>query len=102
MKMLRTEHKLKLGFTPLYMLDHTDLNICYLNSRSLHKYIEDVQKDINYSSTDILIFAETRFSPLDSDEMYIIDGFRLFRNDILNYRIGRPYMVGQLFIYESH
>ena len=49
MEMLRTEHKLKLCFTPLYMLDHTDLNICHLNSRSLHKHIEDVRKDINYS-----------------------------------------------------
>ena len=91
MEMLRTEHKLELCFKPLYMLDHNDLKICYLNSRSLHKHIQDVRKDINYSSTDILIFAETRFSPLDSDEMYIIDGFRLFRNDILSSRIGRPY-----------
>ena len=76
--MERTEHCLKLCFTPLYMLDHSDLKICYLNARSLHKHIEDVRKDPNYSSTDILIFTETRFSPLDPDEMYTIDGYRLF------------------------
>ena len=91
MEMLRTEHKLKLCFTPLYMLDHNELKICYLNARSLHKHIQDVRKDINYCSIDILIFAETRFSPLDSDEVYNIDGFRLFRNDILNSRNERPY-----------
>ncbi len=85
MEILRTEHRLKLCYTPLYNLDHSDLKICYLNARSLHKHIEDVtdvQKDINYSSTDILIFSETRFSPLDADEMYSIDGYRLFRNDM--------------------
>jgi hypothetical protein len=92
MEILRTEHCLKLCFTPLYMLDHSDLKICYLNARSLHKHIEDVRKDPNYSSTDILIFTETRFNPLDPDEMYTIDGYRLFRNDISNYSgPTRPY-----------
>ncbi len=92
MEILRTEHSLKLCYTPLYNLDHSDLKICYLNARSLHKHIEDVRKDINYSSTDILIFSETRFSPLDADEMYSIDGYKLFRNDILNYSgPARPY-----------
>ncbi|CAB4003268.1 ATP-dependent DNA helicase PIF1 [Paramuricea clavata] len=92
MEMLRTEHCLKLCFTPLYMLDHSNLKICYLNAQSLHKHIEDVRKDPNYFSTDILIFTETRFSPLDPDEMYTIDGYRLFRNDISNYSgPTRPY-----------
>ncbi len=103
MEILRTEHRLKLCFTPLYDLDQADLKICYLNARSLHKHIEDVRKDIHYSSTDILIFSETRFSPLDADEMYSIDGYRLFRNDISNYSgPTRPYMVEQLFTVESH
>ena len=82
MEILRTKHSLKLCFTPLYMLDHSDLKICYRNARSLHKHIEDVRKDINYSSTAILIFSETRFGPLDPDEMYSINGYSLFRNDI--------------------
>ena len=92
MEMLRTERSLKLCFTPLYMLDHSDLKVCYLNARSLHKHIEDVRKDINYSSTDIVIFTETRFSPLDPDEMYNINGYRLFRNNISQFSgPGRPY-----------
>ena len=41
---------------------------------ALHKHINDVRKDINYLSTDILIFTETRFSPHDPDEMYPIEG----------------------------
>ena len=57
MEILRTEKPLKVCFTPLCMLNHSDLKVCYLNSRSLHiKHIEDVRKDVNYSSTDILVF----------------------------------------------
>ncbi len=100
MELLRTEHSLKLSYTPLYNLDHSSLKICYLNARSLHKHIEDVRKDINYSSTDLLIFTETRFSPSDPDEMYSIDGYRLFRNDISNYSgPTRPY--GRTAVYSQ-
>ena len=90
MELLRNECKLNLCFTPLYMLENTDLKICYLNARSLHKHINDVQKDINYLSADILIFTETRFSPHDPDEMYPIEGYELFRNDDIS-NVNRPY-----------
>ena len=65
MQLLRNEYKLDLCFAPLYMLENTDLKICYLNARSLHKHIDDVRKDINYLLGDILIFTETRFSSHD-------------------------------------
>ncbi|CAB3983616.1 ATP-dependent DNA helicase PIF1 [Paramuricea clavata] len=90
MQLLRNEYKLDLCFTPLYMLNRSDLKICYLNARSLHKHIQDVRKDINYSSADILIFAETRFCSQDPDEMYEIEGYRLFRNDDTS-DSNRPY-----------
>ena len=90
MQLLRNEYKLVLCFTPLYLLNHADLKICYLNARSLHKHIDDVRKDINYSSADILIFTETRFSPNDPDEMYAIEGYELFRNDDIS-NVNRPY-----------
>ena len=79
MQLLRNEYKLDLCFTPLYMLENTDLKICYLNTRSLHKHIED-----------ILIFTETRFSPHDPDEMYAIEGYELFRHDDIS-NVNRPY-----------
>ena len=90
MQLLRNEYKLDLCFTPLYLLENTDLKICYLNTRSLHKHIHDVRKDINYLSTDILIFTETRFSPHDPNEMYAIEGYDLFRNDDFS-NVNRPY-----------
>ena len=81
MQLLRNEYKLDLCFTPLYMLANTDLKICYLNARSLHKHTEDVQKDTNYLSADITIFIETRFSQNDPDQMCAIEGYKLCRND---------------------
>ncbi|CAB3999556.1 ATP-dependent DNA helicase PIF1 [Paramuricea clavata] len=92
MEILRTEQSLNLCFKPLYMLDQSDLKVCYLNARSLHKHIEDVRKDINYSSIDIVIFTETRFNSSDTDDIYNIDGYRLFRNDVSQGTgPGRPY-----------
>ena len=90
MQLLRSEYKLNLCFTPLYMLENTNLKICYLNARSLHKHIDDVRKDINYLSADILIFTETRFSPHDPDEMYAIEGYELFRNNETS-NVSRPH-----------
>ena len=96
MGILRTKKPLKLCFTPLNMLNHSDLKVCYLNTRSLHikhsKHIEDVRKDVNYSSTDILVFSATRFSPLDPDDIYNINGYMLFRNSSSDSSgSGRPY-----------
>ena len=90
MQLLRNEYKLDLCFTPLYMLENTALKVCFLNRRSLHKHIDDVRKDVNYLSADILIFTETRFSPHDADELYAIEGYELFRNDEIS-NLNRPY-----------
>ena len=58
--------------------------MCYLNARSVHKHIQYFAKDLNYSSSDINIFAETRFSSHDANGMYDISGYNHFRNDNLN------------------
>ena len=44
-----------------------------LNARSLHKHIEDVRRDINYSKTDISIFSELRFTQLDNDKLSLLE-----------------------------
>ena len=38
--------------------------------QGLYTDIEHVRNDLNYSSTDIKIFLETRFSHFDHDNMY--------------------------------
>ena len=44
--------------------------ICYLNAWSLHKHVNDVRHDLNFTNTDINIFSETRFISSDDDIMY--------------------------------
>ena len=56
----------------------------------MHKHIDDVRKDLNYSSTDVNIFAETRYAHSDND-IYAIDGYSLFRNDSTSTCGMRPF-----------
>lgn len=81
MQQLRTGHHTKLTNTPIYELDPNTFKICFLNSRSLHKHIEDIRSDLNYSNMDINIFSETRLYHLDSNASYAISGYTIFRND---------------------
>ena len=78
MQQLRTDHHTKLSNTPIYELDPNTFKICFLNSRSLHKHIEDIHSDLNYSNMDINFFSETRLHHLDS---YAISGYTTFPND---------------------
>ena len=93
MERLRTIAKLELCISPLYHITGSLLKLCYLNARSVHKHIQDLCKDFNYSSSDINIFAEARFSSQDPDDMYEISGYNLFRNDNANStdELVRPY-----------
>ena len=90
MKRLRNSG-LSLSVSPLYTKSPVSLKICYLKVRSLHKHIDDIRKDLNYSNTDISIFSETRFTHSDHDSMYAIDGYSLFRNDCHSNSTTRPF-----------
>ena len=84
MHRLRTEGQLTLAVNPLYNVPDISLKICFLNARSLHKHIKDVRADLNYSSTDVSIFAESRFCNLDNDSLYNLtddNKYSMFRND---------------------
>ena len=60
MQHLRKDRHLKLSIIPIYKTDPTAFKICFLNSRSLHRHIEDIQKDLNYSNMDVNAFSETQ------------------------------------------
>ena len=105
MERLRTVAKLKLCISPLYRITGSRLKLCYLKARSVHKHIQDLRKDLNYSSFDINIFAGTRFSSQDPNDIYDISGYYLFRNDNLNSSNGFKKlgpMVVQLCTVKSH
>ena len=80
MKRLRTDAgRLKmLGVSPLYTVSGCVFKLCFLNTRSLHRHIDDVRKDLNYSNTDLNLFSETRFSHLDNEDMYKINGYQFY------------------------
>ena len=81
MQSLRIQKQLKLSITPIYQKDKSTFKICFLNSRSLHRHIEDIRKDSNFSSIDVNIFSETRLRHVDKDCDYVINKYNLFRND---------------------
>ena len=92
MERLRTSAKLSLCISQLYDVTGSLFKVCYLNARSVHRHIEDLRKDLNYSCADLYIFAETRFSCQDPSDMYDMTGYNLFRNDNHNSNNGsRPY-----------
>ena len=90
MERLRTTAKLDLCICPLYEISGSLLKVCYLNAKSVHRYIQDLCKDLNYSSADINIFSETRFSFQDPDHMYAIAGCRI------------PYLPGYPYVHNMH
>lgn len=55
----------------------------FLNPRSSHKDLCDVLQDLNYTSPDVNIFSETRYSRSESDHLYLFNNETdtLFRND---------------------
>ena len=82
MNRLRTEAYLQSCLPSLYEINGDDfLKVTFLNARSLHKHFVDVASDYDLPATDVGFYAETRFSIFDSNEEFLIDNFRLFRND---------------------
>ena len=64
---LRSEGQLSFSETPVYNASQISFKLLmhFLNARSLQRHIEDVCKDLNYSTTDVNIFSETRFCQFD-------------------------------------
>ena len=79
MACLRNDGKL----SPVYKADQLSFKLCCLNARSLHKHIDDVRKDLNYSSTDVNIFAETRYAHSVND-ICAIEGYIVYLEMIVH------------------
>ena len=84
MNRLRTEGQLCRTVLPLYKIEKNAFKVSFLNARSLHKHINDICTDLNYSSSDVCIFSKTRLSHSDIDNDYSLDGYSLFRNVTLH------------------
>jgi hypothetical protein len=55
--------------------------LAFLNARSLHKHLQDVQIDRNVQSADVIGFCETRFNRRDATNDTAIPDFSQFRQD---------------------
>ena len=62
MHRLRTEGSCHYQLS-LFTKSLISLKVCFLNARSLNKHLSDVLQDLDYTSTDVNIFSETRYSP---------------------------------------
>lgn len=58
-----------------------EVQLLFHNVRSLHLHHEDVASDFNVQAVHLNIFVETKLCSLDSDFLYQLPGFTLFRND---------------------
>ena len=83
MKQLRTIAYLQPSLLFLSDIGDDYTKIVFLNTRSLHKHIYDVQNDLNVKVADVHIFVETRLWVFDRNEEFEIDGFSLFRNNVV-------------------
>ena len=92
MERLRSsEYQLPLSITPLYKQNEISFKLCFLNARSLHKHINDVRRDFNYSSADVNVFCESRFMQSENDQLYEIGDYSIYRNDGTTASNERPY-----------
>ena len=81
MERLRTDKQIQLCYTPVYIMPSAAYRILFHNTRSLHAHFEDIKSDPNYTSSDVICFAETRLTSTDQDEQYSLEDFHSIRND---------------------
>ena len=87
---MERNRKLQLCYLPTYSIT-ADYKITYLNTRSLHKHINDVKHNHNLLASDVIILAETRLKMQDRDEHYNISGYsQMIRLDQQQHGKNRP------------
>ncbi len=59
--------------------------------RSLHLHVPDVASDYNVKAADINMFVETALCSNDSNDLYQIASFQVFRNDFVTHATRTPY-----------
>ena len=72
MEYMNKHNKLKLCYTPLHKMEGS-YKCSFLNTRSLHCHIKDVQASHTLKDSDVIMLCETRLSPRDLEIDYKID-----------------------------
>ena len=91
MTRLRQEATLNSHIPFLYKDTSGSFKILFQNVRSLHLHVADVACDYNVKAADINMFVETALCSNDSNDLYQIPSFQLFRNDFVTHATRTPY-----------
>ena len=91
MTRLRQEATLNSHIPFLYKDTSGSFKILFQNVRSLHLHVADVASDYNVKAADINMFVETALCSNDSNDLYQIPSFQLFRNDFVTHGTRTPY-----------
>ncbi len=91
MTRLRQEATLNSHIPFLYKDTSGSFKILFQNVRSLHLHVPDVASDYNVKAADINMFVETALCSNDSNDLYQIPSFQLFRNDFVTHATRTPY-----------
>ncbi|XP_033759145.1 uncharacterized protein LOC117341405 [Pecten maximus] len=94
-----SENGLQLCFNPLYNI-HMQVQFLFNNARSLNKHILDIRSDPNVFAADVVGIAESRLHINDINDTFELEGFRIFRNDVLHSQ-SRPHH-GLVMYVKSH
>ena len=57
------------------------LRTVFQNVRSLHKHVKDIRVDECITSSDLLVFAETKLKPSDLTDNFAVQNFHMYRFD---------------------
>ncbi len=81
MQRLRSVSTMKLCYTPMYNVDQSKFKIAFHNARSLHHHFEQLQRDGNLRSSDVIAICESRLKKSEADDIYAIEQYAMHRND---------------------
>ena len=102
MNRLRNTDKMELSYIPMYSVSDIKLKVVFQNARSLHLHYKDLETDHNLLTSDIIAVAETRFKATESNELYALSGYEIYRNDQTHHGIVRPPHGIATYIKQSH
>jgi len=82
-RLRRPENSVQLSYLPVYSMPNDSVKIVFQNIGTLWKYLNIIKNDLNYTSADVLAFAESRLPSRITNEEISIHGFQeVIRNDL--------------------
>ncbi|XP_062577467.1 uncharacterized protein LOC134239311 [Saccostrea cucullata] len=101
MNRLRCEGKMEMCIDNLGRKDPQSTVLTSFNIRSLHKHKDDLEKDFNLMSSDVLAISETRLIETDDADTLSLPGYTMYRFDSPQHSNQRPSYGLAFYVKES-